>query len=319
MPASYDYWLAALNGNFMPVHDGDAQPGFYRKRTSRAGPFVPVAIWEQDGSLIALVDGKAGDAAELWSYVCQHPVTEETYRLRVETGKWADEDAAVTESLAPPPSGHNQGPTDEAEILKGQIDAATAGAGEYAEITDDDAAKKAQSLRARLNELSGLADKKREAEKKPFFEAGKAVDARYQPLVKAAKAAADAIARALGAHETRKQREADRLAAIAEEARIKAERAAVRAAAAGKPAPPSPTPAPAPEAPVPAAKIAGAYGRAANVKEVKIATVTDQDAVYGYMKARPELTELLAKLAQRAVDAGHTVPGVTVTTEKKVI
>lgn len=300
---SYDYWQNALAGTFGAVHDGDPQPGFYRKRMSRGGPFVPVAIWEHAGAIIALVDSKQADAAEIWTYVCQYPVTEEQYRNRVSTGKWHDEDAAVTASLAPPSAGDNNPPQDEAEMLAAQIEAASRNAAEYAEIKDDETASKAQSARARLNELSGQADKRREALKKPHLEAGKAVDAKWQPLVKSAKAAADKIAFALGAHETRKAKaEADRKAALA-------------AHLAAHPEAPPP---PAPEAPKPPQPIRGAYGRAATVKVVKIATVTDQDAAYHSMKTHPELVTLIAKLAQRAVDAGHVIAGVEVTEERKV-
>jgi hypothetical protein len=315
--ANYDYWSNALSGEFGPVHEGDAQPGFYRKRVSRGGAYVPVAIWEQDGKIIALVDGKEADAGEIWSYVCQHPVTEQQYHDRVKSGKWHDESDAVTASLAPPPVGHNNPPQDEAEIIKGQIEAAAAGVDGYAEITDDETAAKAQSLRSRLLELSGSADKKREAEKKPHLEAGKTIDAKWQPLVKAAKAAADRIRDALGAHETRKARAAAEAQRKADEARRKQEEEAGAAAPSAKIGTP-PAPLPQPESPKPVTAIKGAYGRGASVKVVKIATVKDQDAAYGFLKSHKELTDLIGKLAQRAIDAGYDVPGVEVSEERKV-
>jgi hypothetical protein len=52
---------------------------------------------------------------------------------------------------------------------------------------------------------------------------------------------------------------------------------------------------------------------------VKVATVADQDAAYGYLKAQPELVALILKLAQKAVDSGFTVPGVDITEERKVV
>lgn len=319
----YTYWQNALAGNFGPVHDGDPQPGFYRKRTGKAAGYVPVAIWEQNGKMLALVDGKEADAAEIWTFVCQSPILEEWYRARMSGQPWPDESAAVTASLAPPPSGHNNPPTDDAEILKGQIDAASAGAAEYGDIRDDETASKAQSLRSRLLELSGDADKKREALKKPFFEAGKAVDAKFQPLVKAAKAAADTIRDALGAHETRKARAAEELRRKDEEDARKAAEEAARLAAkaekAGKPIPaPAPAPPPPEPAPAPALAIRGAYGRGASVKVVKIAIVVDQDAAYGYLKTQPDLAAVIQKLAQKAVDAGLSVPGVTIEEQRKV-
>ena len=100
-----------------------------------------------------------------------------------------------------------------ADVLRDQIDAAKAGVGTYAKISDDETAGKAQSLRSRLNELSGEADKKREALKRPHLEAGKAIDKEWQPLVKSAKEAADGIRSALSAYETDKlarQRRAER-------------------------------------------------------------------------------------------------------------
>jgi len=314
----YTYWQNALRGEFGPVHDEPCRPGFWRKRVSRGGAFVPVAVWVEGGSLVAIVDGRQTEPdGSLWSYICRYPVTEEAYRQRVETGRWPDEDAAVTESLEPPSVGHNNPPTDPAEILSGQIDAALTGVDGYAEISDDETASRAQSLRSRLLELSGLADKTREAEKKPHLEAGRAVDAKFKPLVDKAKAGADLIRKALSAHETRK----DQARRAAEAARLNAEQEAAaaraKAEAAGKPAP-KPV-APPPPAPVPVqTRVAGAYGRAASIKTIKVCTVTDQDAAYGFLRTHKELVDLIAKLAQRAVDAGYSVPGTTVEEVKDV-
>lgn len=332
--ADYTYWQNALAGNFGPVHDGDPQPGFYRKRTGRSAGYVPVAIWDQSGKMLALVDGKEADAAEIWTYCCKYPILEEWYRARMAGQVWPDESAAVSESLAHRTDTNNP-PTDEAELLQGQIAAAVAGIGEYANIVSDETAARAQSLRSRLLELSGQADKIREAQKKPHFEAGKAIDAKFQPLVKLAKSAADTIRDALGAHETRKAREAERIRREAEEARMKVERDAARLRAeaeaaareaekAGRPAPipepiPEPAPIPTPEPlSAPVAAIRGAYGRAAAVKVVKVAKVVDQDRAYLALKAHPEMIALIAVLAQRAATAGIPLEGVEVTEERKV-
>ena len=58
--------------------------------------------------------------------------------------------------------------------------------------------------------------------------------------------------------------------------------------------------------------ISGAYGRAASKKLIKKALVVDYAAATAAMVTHPELRALVDKLAQRAVDAGVTVPGVTV-------
>lgn len=312
--ADYTYWQNALNGDFGPIHDSEAFPGFYRKRTGRGAGYVPVAIWESGGKVVALVDGKEADASAVWSYVADKPITEQHYRERVETGKWWDEDAAMSASLAPPPSGHNQ--PDAVDSIKDQIDAALAGVTAYVEVKDDETASKAQGLRSRLLELSREADKQREALKRPHFEAGKAVDETYQPLVKSSKAGADAIAKALGAHETRKAQEAAKIAREAEAARLKALEEVQAKAPIGVTIEPEPDPAPI-LAPV-AAPIKGAYGRAASVKVVKVAVVKDQDAAYQAVKSQPEIAALILKLAQKLVDAGFEVAGVEVTEERKV-
>ena len=316
--ADYKYWEDALAGKFGEVHDGDPQSGFYRKRTGKAKGYVPVAIWtDPDGTMIALVDGKMGSANEVWTYVCTHPVSEEHYRSRVETGKWWDEDESATESLSPPPVGHNAPPTDPLEILQGQIDSALKGVDEYAVVNDDETAAKAQSLRSRLLELSGDAEKKREALKRPHLDAGTAIDRSWNPLVKMAKAGADTIRAANSAFETRKLRAAEKAAAEAAEVRrladLEAARLAAKALKAGKPAPAPPPPPPPPEpAPVASTTISGAYGRAASKKLIKKAHVVDYAAATAAMVTHPELKALVDKLAQRAVDAGMMVPGVTV-------
>lgn len=338
--ANYSWWQRAIAGEkiggpTLPIYEGEPQPGFFRRRISRAGPYTGVAIFEHDGKLVAVQDKKAADPLEIWTWVAKYPITEAAYRQWESTGVWPDEDQGVTESLAvtaPPPNresmlqaitdvvlpvgerllGHNNPPQDEAEILKGQIDAASANMADYAEIRDDTGAAKAQSLRSRLLELSGTADKRRETEKAPHLEAGKAVDAKWQPLVRAAKAAADTLRSAMSAYETRKM-QAEKVAA----------EAAAKAAAA-KPAPKGAEsavlPATTTTAPVPEANttVRGAYGRAASVKLVKVAVVKDQDAAYAAMRTHKELVELIAKLAQRATDAGIAIAGVEVEERRDV-
>lgn len=305
----YAVWRAMLRGEKPEIHPDDPQDGFYRTRERKGGPMVPVAIWtNEDGALQCVIGGKLVDentARERWQYIAANPITHEVHTAVAERGEqWPDIDAGVADDIAG--AGHNRAPADDdPEFLRDQIERLKEGVKEYAKITSDDQAAKAQTLRARLNELAGKADKTREKLKRPHLEAGKEVDATYQPLVKSAKEGADQIARALSAHETEKYR-------AEQEARRKAEEEARRAAEAGKPAPVAPPPPPAP------APIKGAAGRAATVKLVRVVTVTDQDAVYAYCRTHPEVVNLLAQLAQRAVDAGRDVPGVSVEEQRRV-
>lgn len=315
MMEDYDFWRRALageevGGGTLPIHEDEPCSGFYRKRTGKAAGYVPVAIWRAaGGGLACLMDGREVNPVDVWTYCCTHPISEQHYRDRIATGKWYDEDDAVTASLSPPPAGHNQ--ADKVDSLKDQIESALKGVGGYSDVTDDATAAKAQSLRSRLLELHRDADKERDALKRPHLEAERAVDAEWMPLVKSAKVGADAIKKALDAHETAKFK--------AEQARLyaqhlkDAEEAAKHAPIGAEPEP-APQPVPAPVA----APIKGAYGRAAPVKVVKIAIVKDQDAAYLALKSQPELAALIQKLAQKMVDAGFSVTGVEIDEQRKV-
>ncbi|GAA4108577.1 hypothetical protein ACFFTN_01185 [Aminobacter aganoensis] len=300
------------------ISEGDPQPGFYRKRTHKDGPFVPVAIWNTEGGMVALVGGTAADPANVWSFCARHPISEATYNAVDAGANWPDADPVVAEQIAP--AGHNSGAVDEAEALRDQIDAARKGVDAYKVIADDETLAKAQSLRSRLNELSGEADKKREDLKRPHLDAGRDIDKKWQPLVKSAKEGADEIRKAMSAYETAKlqrQREAERKAEAerraAEEARKAAEKTEEAFDPVDEPATPEPVTSAAP------APIKGSYGRAASVSVINVVTaITDQAALYEFLKDHPDLKNCMFDLAKRAVARGHTVPGVSVEEQAKV-
>jgi hypothetical protein len=288
------------------------QAGFFRRRLQRGGLFVPVAIWPNGNGMTALVEGREVSADEVWTYCVAHPVPEDWYRDKMEGRPWPDED--IQEGNLTHDTSTNAPPTDPLEAKRIEIENALGDAGKYAVITSDDMAAQAQARRSRLNELSNEADKAREKLVRPHLDAEKAVNGQWMPLVKAAKAGADTIRAALSTYETKKEtarRDAERKRLAEEQARQEeARRAAAAAAEAGKPAPPPPEPAPTP-VPQPTV-IRGAAGRAATKKMKKLATVTDYDAAFGYLKGAQEIKDLLGRLAQKAVDAGQVVPGVTV-------
>lgn len=317
MSNDWTYWQNALEGKFGPVHEGDPQTGFYRRRLVKNGPFVPVAIWHDGDKWVALVNGRPANAADIWTWVCQAPITKEAYDKVMAGGTW--DDAPEFEPVAPS-DGRNADPENDLEALRDQIESANARLSEFEKIDSDEARDNAQSLRARLNELSREADKKRTAEKQPHLDAGKAVDAKWQPLVKDAKAGADKIAGAMSAYETEKLRRQRAEQARIEKERREAEEAAARSAEMGRPqaapeTPIEPEPIPA-AAPTP---IKGNYGRAASVSVVNTVTaITDQDALYRFLKGHPEMKKTMFDLAQRAVAKGHEVPGVKVEEVAKV-
>lgn len=309
----YDYWRNALAGVFGPIHDGEPQPGFYRLR--RRGQIdQPVAIWRGPNGMCCTVSDREDDANEIWTFVADKPISEDIYRAVVDGAAWPD----VAPSVAAPTNSESADPAD---ILRDQIEACKADLALFATITDDTQQAAAQSLRARLLELSRDADKTREKLKAPHLEAGKAVDAKWQPLVKDAKGAADTISKAMSAWETEKDRRAKAERERAQKAQREMEEAARAAIEAGmaKPIADSLMEAIEKIAPAPmAAPIKGAYGRAASVRTVRVAKVVDFDSLYIAIKENVELRACMQKIAQQIVSAGETVAGVEVSEEKRV-
>lgn len=293
------------------VSENDPQPGYYRKR-NKGGTDVPVAIWSGAEGVVALVGNDPADPVGIWSWVCSWPISEEVYRDVAEGGKdWPGSDPVVQEQIAG--AGHNSGAVDEAEAFADQVEAAEKGKDAYAKIADDEQLASAQSLRSRLLELAGEGEKKHKREKEPHLEAGRTVDKAWLPTVKRARAAADFVRASMSAYETeklRKQREA-------ETARLAAEIAARKEAEKNNaPTPVETAPEPVAVAPTP---IRGSYGRAASVSVVNVVTaITDQDALYRFLREHPDLKSCMFDLARRAVAKGHDVPGVSVEEQAKV-
>lgn len=322
----WGWWQAALKdpsaiGKRLAVHEGDPQQGYYRTRF-KGGRWEPVAIFYPDGSdqMVAYRDGREVPADEVWTYACRYPVSYEAYNAAMDGKGWPDDDAVVAKQVQPPEPGigDNSGEVDEAEKLKDQIEAAVKGVDAYAAIKDDETAAKAQSLRNRLNELSGDADKKRDALKRPHLDAGAAIDKKWMPLVKSAKAGADKVRAAMDAWETEKlRRQRAKEAQEAEALRLQQE-----AAQAATPASEAPQVdlAPAPQTIAAPTQIRASYGKAASVSaKIVVDQVTDWPALAVYMSNHKECQDLLRQLAQRALDAGHrNIPGITLTEIAKV-
>ncbi len=187
------------------------------------------------------------------------------------------------------------------ETYRKDIDILLAGVSDYAAINDDVMSAKAQSLRSKLTEIAGKADRDRKALVQPHIDAQRQVNGEWNPLVESAKGGANAIRSQLERWEDAK-REIARKAAEKAASELDAEPSFLRDA------PVNPTPAP-------SAQIRGGSGRAAHVGTKNLVTIVDQDAVYRHFRMAPALIEVLQVLAKAAVDANIDVPGITV--EKK--
>ncbi|MER9912848.1 hypothetical protein NKJ71_19670 [Mesorhizobium sp. M0050] len=306
-------------GKTLLVHS-TPEEGWFRVK-SKEGPLDPVVIW-QDGDQWFALRGiepdrrQVRDVEELWTYCCRHPISFETYEAVAENGApWPDVDATVhSQRRGPPKPGDNAGDRSESEMLADDIKAALDQLRQYKAIADDEQAGKAQSLRARLNELSGKADKIREKLVRPHLDAQKEINGEWQPLVKDAKGGADALRKTLEGYETKKlqaRRAAEEAARKAEE--DAANREAEMSFVAGEPEPEVTAPAAAPTTAAAPDQIRGAYGKAASVKAVtEVVEITDIDALFGFLKTHRELVDKMFDLAKRAHGAGHSVPGVRI-------
>ena len=310
----------------------------------------PVAIWWQDGQWWARVGAdRYEDADKIWTWCAKHPIAHEEYEKVLAGGTWSNLDPVVAAQIAEgqagkkakarreAAAGDNSNEVDPAEILADQIAAALEEVRAYGKIESDEQAGAAISLRNRLNELKNEANKLREKLVRPHLDAQQAINGRWNPMIKEAEAGGKKLVRLCEDWETAKlaeRRKAEAEAAARARAREEEERrlqdAQAAAAANGQELPlhdpetgeilelplddePEPAPPPA------RTQVKGSYGKAAAVKATKEVTgIEDIDALFAFMRDRPEVHDCLFKLAQRAVDAGHTVPGVTVEERAKL-
>lgn len=304
---NYDHWYSVLDGE-KPSITNEPQPGYYRLKDGR-----PVAIWFEDGSV---VNGDHGimiavsdvliprtEHEDLWLRCAMNAVEEDDYRAVIDGGVWPDMDAVILETI-----GHNIAGANDPETIKALIDTLATAAIRYNPIEDDLMAERAQSLRSRALELRKKADDIRETEKKPHLEAGKAVDAKWQPLVKSGQTVADILRGAMSAYETKKALAARK----AEEERRALEAANVSPSDKSEPVT---TPAPA------STQIKGGYGRAASKQVVKkVSSIESVTTLANWLHNHEPQTfiDFILERAQRAVSNGYTPAGVTIVEEVSV-
>lgn len=317
----YKYWTDALAGTLGPVHDGDPQCGFYRRRLFKDGPFVPVAIWRGDDGMIALVDGKAADAADIWTWVCDKPITEAEYRKVVAGEGWSDEPRAATV-----PSNM---PADPFEALKIEFAAEQEVAAELLAkpVTDQNHADQIAVLTKRVTGIGTTAKNLHKAEKQPSLDEGRRIDTKWRDLKEEPDALSKKLKRHLDAYLNeldRQEKERQRIARQkADRIRREAEAAAEAAAQEGNA-----------EAAAEAGRLereaaaaareaqarnasAGRTGAKVSLHTFTFATITDFDTLLMALKDRPEIRECVETLANRAAKSGVELPGMSITQEQR--
>lgn len=311
----YAYWENALSGKYGPVHDGDPQCGFYRKKVSKTN-YVPVAIWREDNVIVATVNDAAADASEIWTWVCQNPVTYEAYQARVSNGQWPD-DVPQTPTI-----GHNA-PVDPHEAFRLDLDAEREAAEQFmaTPIESQEDADKAASWARKIGDIAKKADVERTVEKEPHLKAGREVDDKWRDVIAAGKDLAARLKRHIEpfllaqkrkADEERRMAaaEAERLRLAAAEADQKSERERIELIEAAQKAE---------RESKPTGTSAGRTGAKVALRTEKRARIVDYDKAVEALKSHPEMRELVDRLANRAVKAGIAVDGVEVEEIQKVV
>tara|TARA_R110000868_G_scaffold145660_4_gene366012 strand:+ start:6076 stop:7059 length:984 start_codon:yes stop_codon:yes gene_type:complete len=321
----YKFWHNAMVGKPQPVHEGEAWPGFWYQR-SKTGPRRPVATWrDESGELVALVGFETGArqslAVDIWTYICQHPVEEETYRKAFETGVWPDDPPKV---FAPTSDG------DDRPNMPAGNDAATfaeelAGEQELAEqflatsIETKQDADRAAVWAKRLNELAKRADDHRKVEKEPFLVGGREIDAKWGEIITDAKDLTSRLKKHVEpyliaqkkADDEKRRTEEEKARKLREEADkvndpdTKAE--AIQAAQEAE------------ESAKQKSAGAGRTGARVSLRTEKRAKIVDFDACYEALKVHPEMRALVEALASRAVRSGVSLPGVEVEEYQKAV
>jgi hypothetical protein len=322
--SDYAYWTARLSGEDVP-HPDTPQPGRYRLPAARKNPSTspgqvregkppkswPVAIWVGDDSPLpggtksmrVLIGGRrllrenekddTGDIPYLafvdsgWPRCL--PVSAEEYQTVIDGGSWKDEHDAVSRSNRAPPANSFAAIADRIDDLAREADALIKAGAAADQATCDQAADLANAL----GQLEQRADTARKDEKEPHLEAGRAVDAKWKP----------AIARAGDSKTKLKARVITPYLAELERQRLAAE---FEQLTLGTP----------PDAAAQPKATAGTRGRPVSMREKVTVTITDRAALLAHFASHDEITAVLQTLAERAVRAKMTPPGVGVTVEK---
>lgn len=91
------------------------QPGYYRLKLIRNGPWVGARIWiddsipERPAVMLATMGGKDADPMALWPRVCGEPISEQDYRYLMGVKDWAEKyDRTAPEASPHKPIDFNQ-------------------------------------------------------------------------------------------------------------------------------------------------------------------------------------------------------------------
>lgn len=365
---AYAYWREELDNPGCNPRDTNRRDlcGFYRIHKAKTKPDYPVAIWSDDDRLHVqlgrnqppMLEPREGDDqdAEAWNrffstnWYHAKAIPEEQYRETMADGwwpfvdgysktAWAREDGQVFRVFGDMPTtpaseGGNMPPeeADSFDELRRQIERDANKIEAIGAIQTIEQARAYRALQDILNALHKKADAARVKEKRPHDEAAAAVQAKWKPVVDAAKKWADYARDTVDAWQKEQDRQA-RARAEEEAARIKAEnerianehaeavrlaeRQAEEKADAGEflpevELPPEPELKPAPVAPPPM-KVAGSpFSTARKARVIVTGEIVDVRKLVDFMLGQNDagLLEYLQGRANAAAKAKLSLPGV---------
>lgn len=327
-----------LAGAQVALHDGHPEPGYYKMRLGKGGPWVPVAIWEKDGEMVAVRgDGKGGrtrvDPNDIWTYVAGNPVMQDDAKYAFTNGKWEGDAPTIGDNSREYPAtyeGISAEFDDYAEMVQQFLSDITKAGGIKEKALADRASNMADAIGDVKGGIARRAEEMREALVRPHLDAQRDINKQFKPIVEGGDTLAKQLRRVSGAwakaEQDRLQKIADDKARVAREAAEKATREALQAERARAAAEPGADDGVVPkiEAPVIPVVVAetvrvqvgGQRGAVRSLKTRLSAQIEDYELALQHFKNSDDVREAVMKLAQRAVKAGmKDIPGVTIVEE----
>ncbi len=91
----FAWWNKALKGTASEPVSGEPQCGFYKMSSGKTEPAKAVAIWRENGRVVARVAMTFFEAEEVWDRCCRSPITYDEYMHFRATGSWKDHPATA--------------------------------------------------------------------------------------------------------------------------------------------------------------------------------------------------------------------------------
>ena len=298
------WWQHKLEGKNPPASEGNPMAGFYRavRKSTYGGTkwAIPVAYWPGENGEMHCREGfqDVSDVRgqDIWVNVCNNPVPELWYREVAENDapEWPDGMATTA------PRGDNRPPEEtDFEYLKGKIEEAALEARGWLDsdanaIREQVQADQVSNIADRLTELWKKADEARKKERQPHDEALREIQIKWSPLLLMAEAYKNLKYKLLTPWQITQKRALED---------------AARAAVAAGETMPETTRRPR----------AGTRGRAMSLKSFKSAEIVDYEACLAFFKDSQDVRGTVQDLANKAIRAGITVPGVKMLEEQRTV